>query len=141
MTLIKKYVKIERLLVIFVKNLNRKGFTLVELLVVLVILVVIMSIAIPSITASVERSKEKQRNSKIQLLESAADIYIDRHRNTVPNNCIIYVEDLFCDGLLTREQVRDPFNETYVIDGYYTCSNGKWDMTVKNDDKVDDLDC
>ena len=33
------------------KKLNKKGFTLVELLVVLVILAVIMSIAIPSVTS------------------------------------------------------------------------------------------
>ena len=37
------------------KRLNKKGFTLVELLVVIVILAVIMSIAIPSITSSIER--------------------------------------------------------------------------------------
>ena len=42
------------------KRLNKKGFTLVELLVVIVILGVIMSIAIPSITSSIERSKDKQ---------------------------------------------------------------------------------
>ena len=40
------------------RKLNNKGFTLIELLAVLVILVVIMSIAIPSITSSVERNKE-----------------------------------------------------------------------------------
>lgn len=128
---------------IFMKNLNRRGFTLVELLVVLVILVVIMSIAIPSVTASFERSKQKQKNSRIELLESAAEIYIDRHRNTVSNNCVIYVKDLVCDGLLTRKQVKDPFNETYTIDGYYTCSKGKWDTTVKDHaTKVNgNLDC
>ena len=43
------------------KRLNKKGFTLVELLVVIVILGVIMSIAIPSITSSIERSKDKQK--------------------------------------------------------------------------------
>ena len=39
------------------KKLNKRGFTLIELLAVLVILVVIMAIAIPSITSSIERSK------------------------------------------------------------------------------------
>ena len=44
------------------KKMNRKGFTLIELLAVLVILVVIMAIAIPSVTSSIERSKDKEKN-------------------------------------------------------------------------------
>ena len=63
------------------KRINRKGFTLVELLVVLVILVVIMSIAIPSVTSSIERSKQKQKDSKIELIESAAELYVDKYKN------------------------------------------------------------
>jgi len=119
-TKFKKYVKIERLLVIIVRKLNRKGFTLVELLVVLVILVVIMSIAIPSITSSMERSKQKQKNSKIELLESAAEIYVDRHRNTHNGSStyVITIKSLICDNLLTKEQVKDPFNENYTLSGY-----------------------
>lgn len=42
------------------KKLNNKGFTLIELLAVLVILIAIMSIAIPSISSSLDRTKEKQ---------------------------------------------------------------------------------
>ena len=100
------------------KKLNRKGFTLVELLVVLVILVVIMSIAIPSVTSSIERSKEKQRNSKIELVLSSAEIYVDRHKNTFSANGIITVKDIICDGLLTKEQAKDPFSDKYTLSGY-----------------------
>ena len=46
------------------KKLNKRGFTLIELLAVLVILVVIMAIAIPSVTSSIERSKQKEYKSK-----------------------------------------------------------------------------
>jgi len=111
--------------VIFVKKLNRKGFTLVELLVVIVILVVIMSIAIPSITASVERSKQKQKDSKEQLVVSAAEIYVDRNKNSYSGNntYTIMVKDLICDGLLTKEQAKDPFNENYTISGYVAYKN------------------
>lgn len=99
------------------KKLNRKGFTLVELLVVLVILVVIMSIAIPSVTSSIERSKEKQRNSKIELVLSSAELYVDRHKNTF-STYIITVKDIICDGLLTKEQAKDPFSDKYTLSGY-----------------------
>ena len=61
------------------KKMNRKGFTLIELLAVLVILTVIMAIAIPSVTSSIERSKQKEKNMKIKLIESEAELYIDRY--------------------------------------------------------------
>ena len=96
-------------------KLNKKGFTLVELLVVLVILVVIMSIAIPSVTSSLERSKEKQKKAKIELIESAAEIYFDRHKNDT-TNCVS-VGDLVVEGLLTKEQAKDPFNESSTLCG------------------------
>lgn len=65
---------------------NNKGFTLVELLAVLVILAAIMGIAIPSITASMERSKAKQNASKIKMLESFAELYVTEHKNSVYKN-------------------------------------------------------
>ena len=103
------------------KKLNRKGFTLVELLVVLVILVVIMSIAIPSVTSSIERSKQKQKDSKIELIESAAELYVDKYKNNYSGN-IIKIQDIICDGLLTKEQAKDPFNENYTLSGYVSYS-------------------
>ena len=41
------------------KNLNNKGFTLVELLAVIVVLVIIMLIAIPIILDSLDNAKRK----------------------------------------------------------------------------------
>lgn len=108
------------------KKLNKKGFTLVELLVVLVILVVIMSIAIPSVTSSMERSKQKQKNSKIEILESAAELYIDRHKNSIDNGSIITIIDLVNDNLITKEQAKDPFDESRTICGYYSYSIKEW---------------
>lgn len=112
------------------KKLNRKGFTLVELLVVLVILVVIMSIAIPSVTSSIERSKQKQKDSKIELIESAAELYVDRHKNSFSGDKIL-LNVIICDGLLTKEQAKDPFNESYTLSGYVLYSNNEY--TWKDD--------
>ena len=112
-------------------KLNKKGFTLVELLVVLVILVIIMTIAIPSVTSSIERSKQKQRDSKIELVVSAAELYVDRRKNTysIDQEYNITVKEIICDGLLTKEQVKDPLNESYSLSGYilYTKSSNSYD--------------
>lgn len=67
------------------KKLNKKGFTLIELMVVIAILVIIMGIALPNITSSIERSKKKQIDNKRQLIESAAELYFDTHKNINTN--------------------------------------------------------
>ena len=91
------------------KKINKKGFTLIELLVVIVILVVIMAVAIPSVTSSIERSKDKQKTQIIKLIESAGELYVDKHKNTVTPP--ITLNQLIEDGLITKEEMKDPFND------------------------------
>ena len=80
-----------------IKNDN-KGFTLIELLAALVILTAIMSIAIPSISSSLERTKVKQDATKKKLLESAAERYVTDHKNAIykklnnKNSCYIALD-------------------------------------------------
>jgi len=109
------------------KRLNKKGFTLVELLVVIVILAVIMSIAIPSITSSIERSKDKQKTQIIKLIESAGELYVDKHKNTVKPGPIT-LDKLIGDGLITAQEMKDPFNEKSTLCGYisYNGSDVVW---------------
>lgn len=104
------------------KRLNKKGFTLIELLAVLVILVVIMSIAIPSVTSSIERSKNKEKNMKIKLIESEAELYADRNNSsavtiTIPN--LINASN----STLKASDVIDPNNSKRTLCGYVTCQN------------------
>ena len=110
-----------------IKRLNKKGFTLVELLVVIVILAVIMSIAIPSITSSIERSKDKQKTQIIKLIESAGELYVDKHKNTVKTGQIT-LDKLIGDGLITAQEMKDPFNEKSTLCGYisYNGSDVVW---------------
>ena len=110
------------------RKINNSGFTLVELLVVIVILVIIMSIAIPSVTSSLERSKEKQKNAKIDLIESAAEIYVDRHKNTITNGSVITINNLIKEGLLTIEEAKDPFNEKRTLCGHVIYQNNKYTL-------------
>lgn len=95
------------------KRINNKGFTLVELLAVLVILAAIMGIAIPSITSSMERTKEKQNDEKKAMLESFAELYVADHKNTIYNNlgtntnCYISLLTLKEGGYLTNDADKD----------------------------------
>lgn len=68
------------------KKLNKKGFTLVELLAVVVILLSISVIAVSSISAAIERNKVKQNAAKYEILESYARLYYDQYRNSMSNS-------------------------------------------------------
>lgn len=88
---------------------RQRGFTLIELIAVLVILTIIMSIAIPSISASIERSKEKQRNAKIKIMESAAEIYIvDRKSLITSSSCYVKIDELISSTLINVDDKIDP---------------------------------
>ena len=65
---------------------SNKGFKLIELLAALVILTAIMSIAIPSISSSLERTKGKQDETKQKILESSAELYVTDHKNAIYQN-------------------------------------------------------
>lgn len=65
------------------KKVDNKGFTLVELLAVLVILTAIMGVAIPSISSSLERSKNKQNKAREKVLASAAELYVADNKNSI----------------------------------------------------------
>lgn len=85
------------------KKLNNKGFTLIELLGVLVILIAIMSIAMPTISSSLERSKAKKEDAQNKLYGSAARLYISAHRNGIKNDqCCIDVEILKKEGYIEK---------------------------------------
>ena len=96
--------------------MNNKGFTLVELLAVLVILTAIMTIALPSISSSMSRTKKKQDEKKIELLKSYAELYVTDHKNRAFNNspCVITFDML--DQYLPENATKDSNNKE--INGY-----------------------
>ncbi len=104
------------------KKMNKKGFTLIELLAVLVILAVIMTIAIPSVTSSIERSRNKEKNMKIKLIESEAELYIDR--NNVSTVTLTIPALINATGSTLRaSDITDPNNSKRTLCGTVTCQN------------------
>ena len=88
-------------------KLDNKGFTLVELLAVLVILIAISSIAIPTISSSLDRNKKKQNDAKAKLVVSAAELYITDKKNNVnfdADHCFVMVSDLVREDYFDEDE-------------------------------------
>lgn len=61
----------------FVKKINnKKGFTLIELVVVIAILGILSAIAVPKLSTSRQTAVVTAHNANIRTLESAANMYI-----------------------------------------------------------------
>lgn len=107
------------------KKINKKGFTLIELLVVIVILVVIMAVAIPSVTSSIERSKDKQLTQVKNLVTSAAELYYDSNKNSLGTTfpITVQIEKLITNGYLKPAEAKDPFHEKRTVCGHVEIEN------------------
>lgn len=92
-------------------KLNNKGFTLIELLGVIIILVTIILIAIPSITATMSRNKDKEIEAKQNLIIAEVKLYVEGNRNRTKNflngTCAYNTEILESSGIVSAENLVD----------------------------------
>ena len=126
--------------------MNRKGFTLIELLTVFVILGIIAVIAIPTITSSMQRNKERHDVQRIKLLESSAESYVNDHKNEFFP--FLYGEDSVCyvkiqtliDGNYLNDDLVKRVDEDKSFSGTVKVSGGSVTQYKYTDDEVNDSD-
>ena len=120
---------------------NKKGFTLVELLIVITILAIIMALAVPNIMKMGTKMKDRGYKSKAELIEKAAVNYVSSNANSIRSKLNneytintdsldnkgmkyifgINVKKLIEEGAYTEKSsgdctVLDPRNETKCLD-------------------------
>jgi len=67
------------------RNAARKGFTLVEILIVVVILGILAAIVIPQFTSASETAKASSLVSQLQTLRSQLELYQVQHNGSYPS--------------------------------------------------------
>ncbi len=97
---------------------NKKGFTIVEILVAIVILGIIMAIAIPSYLNINEKNKEQARLNKIAQIELSAEKWADENNLSSPIS--IPILQLVNDGYLSADdgktnEILDPVSNENII--------------------------
>jgi general secretion pathway protein G len=67
------------------RKTSRKGFTLVEILIVVIILGILAAIVIPQFTNASEDARKSNMRSQLQTLRSQVELYKLQHRDTPPS--------------------------------------------------------
>lgn len=87
--------------------MNKKGFTIMEVLCVIIIMTILLAIAFPIVLTSYNRQKINQWDNQVVLIENAAKNYVREYRDLLPeieyedSSTFIELNDLVEAGLLT----------------------------------------
>lgn len=111
------------------KKLNKKGFTLVEILAVIVLLAVITLIAVPSTIGISNSIKKGMLETKIDLILEEAKIYGQDHLSEITNSGKKY--DSFNCETITFQNLLD---EGYLSSDDDISENGKIINPIDNSD-------
>ena len=127
--------------------MNRRGFTLVEVLVVIAIIAILMLVLIPSTFTLINKNNEKSCNNMIKNIESSAKLYVTNNKYDLgfecnsPNNkknitlqTLVNTGDLTTDstGKIINPVTEDEIPLTTEVEVTYNCSTKKFTYNVKN---------
>ena len=109
--------------------MNKKGFTLVELLAVLVLISLLMGLAIPGINRISNNMKKKSYNQKIKLIESAAELWgQDNKTRLQTNRCNIDYKEVPCYKIQIEELLSENYLDSDNNSGKYANPKNDEDM-------------
>ncbi len=118
--------------------MNKKGFTLVELLGVITVLAIIVVITMPIVNETIKNSKEKAYKAQIKEIEKAAKDYTAENMNLILDGSTlcpslvpveitsIDVETLIDEGYIP-EDTKDPKTEELIQGVVYITYDCEYD--------------
>lgn len=104
---------------------RRKGFTIIELLIVIAVIAILVGIALPRFKGMQDEGKIAQAKGELRTLQSAVESYYIHQSNTYPTALSFLTGATITPNLLGNALPTDPFNGTsnygYATNGsYYT---------------------
>lgn len=101
--------------------MNKKGFTIIEILGVIVVLAAVMAIIIPNLTESSTKAKTRLYETKIRMIEKAAVLYAqDNYKDLISGETgTVVVKTINSDELISKKYlVADKENneKKYLVD-------------------------
>lgn len=112
--------------------MNKKGFTLVELLAVLVILGVVAVVCYPIVTRTINNSKNDLSVEQKNRIISAAKNYVAA--NIVDDSECVTVSELQTSGYLESGDIKDPAGGTLTggVQITWSDANNQYEYTYVN---------
>ena len=93
--------------------MNKKGFTMVELLAVIIILGILMSLAYMGVSQYLRRARNATYEDFEENIKAGATNYLLDHTGSIPDvgeTIVIDVSKLICEGYI--EELQDPYSPT-----------------------------
>ena len=78
--------------------MNKKGFTLIEVITVLVLIALVLALAAPNIFKFRDRANEKALQSKIDTLATSIENYIENNSNNIVYQCNNHNSNCICSS-------------------------------------------
>jgi len=97
--------------------MNKRGFTLIELMAVVTVLAILSLIIIPIVDRNLKKSKDDLHKIQIENIRLAAKGYFSDHIDKRPINgrkCSILLSDLISNGYISSELVDPRTDEPFT---------------------------
>ena len=114
---------------------NKRGFTVVELLVVLVILGILITLAYISVSKYLNQARSTTYEDFEKNITSGVTNYLIDHTGSIPNegeSLVVDVEKLVCEGYI--EDLQDPRESSK------TCNLDSYAIVKRNNDTSSNMD-
>ena len=93
--------------------MNRKGFTLVELLAVILVIALIATFALPQILTQFSNNSDKLSKQQIEMIEEAGLTYVELNKKIYTGEECIKLDELVEADLLNEGFVKDAIGNDY----------------------------